>query len=527
MGGYGSESPMDTGESLAPNPGGNGAGSLIDTKVKTVSYNTVASQIYSASATVSADAPSGEIPKQINITNTGDTPAMVLTGYETYSDESTDSGATKYLQAMVMPGETYSPPVRAVISTEVAQTQFDGTANAVQAPSSINSALLWKDITADLGADVDATTDPITVTTAADHTNFFRVGDLIQIGRGTSQTDLEEANHYREILRVQSITNTTTMVCERALYGTTAGDNDSTNWNQGHTSGFPIFLPFFNAYHEVDKFSVAQTDTNGRFKCYNMFGYGRASSGRQGIVPGSFSMKFYQPGYQNCGMSGLTPSTHSGLAASTAYKIDITVDGGTKFQDLTFTTDTSVLTFGGSKGIIQKIQEALDTQYYTAGNLFEKKVNVALVDGDLRFTSGSHLSTSAILLEDTGDSLSLFDASAVGRFTAATSLPAAVAAKLPDDVVYDRVTYATSPNNIFCYDDGSGNIKGVCQGTINYETGAIDITGAPANAEFVFNVFYSSAFSGKVITGDNAMVEILANTVNQKRNTKLKVDIYG
>ena len=73
-----------------------------------------------------------------------------------------------------------------------------------------------------------------------------------------SQTDLTEANRYREILRVQSITNTTTMVCERALHGTNAGDYDSTNWNVGHGIGEPIYLPFFNAHHDFDKYSVAR-----------------------------------------------------------------------------------------------------------------------------------------------------------------------------------------------------------------------------------------------------------------------------
>ena len=39
---------------------------------------------------------------------------------------------------------------------------------------------------------------------------------------------------------------------------------------------------------------------------------------------------------------------------------------------------------------------ALDTAYYTAGNLFEKKVTVGIENGDVIFRSGSRLSSSAI-----------------------------------------------------------------------------------------------------------------------------------
>ena len=58
----------------------------------------------------------------------------------------------------------------------------------------------------------------------------------------------------------------------------------------------------------------------------------------------------------------------------------------------------------------------------------------------------------------------------------------------------------------------------MCSGTINYETGAVDMIGCPPNAEFVYSVAHSSAFSGKLVTGDNAIVEILANCPNQKKD---------
>ena len=524
---------FEGGGGFTPPPSyGGGGGRLRSTKkttpvfqkTKSIRNNTASDEIYSLSSTISASAPSGALPSRIVVQNTGGVPISILAGFETYSTETAESDELRYLHVVLMPGQIWEPPVRAVIHTSAAggafagseTEQFNGTAVPNFAPSSVNSGLLWKDI-ADLGGDVNATTDPITVTTASNHTNFFRVGDLIQIGRGTSQTDLTEANHYREILRVQSITSTTEMVCERALYGTDAGDSDSANWNQGHASGFPIFLPFFNAHYDVDKYSVAQTDNNGKFKCFNFFGLGRASSGVQGIVPGSVAMKFYNSGYQSLGLSGITPSTNSGLTASETLKLDITVDGDA-FADLTFTLDSSNVNFGGTNGVISKIQAAFDEQYYTAGNLFEKRVIVGIVDGDIRFTSGQHLSTSAILLADTGDGADSFiDSTANGRIPASGDIPAPVAARLPDDVIYDPITYATSPNTgVFLYDDGLGNLFGMGRGTINYETGAIDVKNCPPNAEFVYSVAHSSAFSGKASSGKNALVRILANTPSQK-----------
>ena len=470
-------------------------------KTKLIAYGT-SDQIYSASTTVAVDSPSSGMPHSIELTNSGVVPLNILVGYETYSTELLDSGATRYLHVMLMPGETYYPSVRAIISTEAASTQFDGTALENDAPASV----MYTDSTAKTTegfADDNDTTITFDNASGGSAGSMFKVNDLVRFDD--------------EVCRVVSLTDTVFTV-DRAVHGTTKAD---------HTNNTAIRLPFFNAYHDFDKYSVAQTDSNGKFKCNNFFGVGRAASGVQGIIPGSVAFKFYQPGYQSLGLSGITSSTNSGLTASTAYKIDITVDGGTLFQDLTFTTDSSNLNFGGTSGIISLIQSALDTQYYTAGNLFEKKVTVGIVNGDIRFTSGSHLSTSAMLLADTGDSGSFIDAAANGRIPASGDIPSAVAARLPDDVLYDRVTYATSSNiGAFGYDDGNGTLFGMCSGTINYETGAIDMTGCPANAEFVYTVAHSSGFSGKLDTGANAIVEILANTPSQKRSGSVILKTY-
>ena len=351
------------------------------------------------------------------------------------------------------------------------------------------------DILLNDGDNINATDTAIVV----DDGDYFRVGDLIRM--------------ESEIMEVTAI-STNTLTCIRGTHGSTA---------DSHNNDVAIRLPFFNAYSNYNKFTYSQTNESGKFKSTNLFGYGRSKTYPTGIVKGSFAAKFYNAGYQEFGMSGITPSTHSGLAASTAYGFNIAVDGGSAFVDLSFTTDASNLNFGGNNGVISKIQSALDTQYYTAGNLFEKKVTVAIVNGDIRFTSGNRTRASAIALAAPGSATTPFG---VGRIPAVGSIESAVAAALPDDSIFDLANYIESKNqNVFAYDDGKGNIHGAASGTINYETGAIDISG-PANAEFVVSFNYNSAHSGGVnetANQQNTIKEISARSMNSKIDAEVEI----
>ena len=186
--------------------------------------------------------------------------------------------------------------------------------------------------------------------------------------------------------------------------------------------------------------------------------------------------------------------------------------------------------------LFKKIQTALDTAYYTAGNLFEKKVNVFIRGGDVIFESQTKLSTSAIALTagTSGAGASVrFLAQANGRIPALANVPNAVNARLEPDTVYDPVTYSSSIKDIFIRDDGYGNLKygGSNVGRINYETGAVDwtIRSCP-NAEFVVSALYNSPLSGKQDATDsakvNSLMEVLGNTPQQKGSAKLKVETF-
>ena len=383
----------------------------------------------------------------------------------------------------------------------------------------VNSGKLYSTAIVDIATALENDTTTFVV----DDTAYFMVGDLIQLGSttGTTATNIE-------IARVASITNSTTMILERGLYGSITADKDAqTDSTNGAVVNAKVYLPWFNTQEDYDKYhddanalGIAQTNKTGRYTAQNLFGYGRTADAiADGIVKGSLAFKFYNAGFQEFGMSGVTPSTHSGLAASTTYQFNITVDGGSTFVDLAFTTDASNLNFGGNNGIISKIQAALDTQYYTSGNLFEKRVSVGIVGGDIRFTSGTRTRNSAILLAAPGSGTTPFG---VGRLPAIASVEKAVAAKLPDDTIEDK-TYNISKSNKsqFAYDDGKGNILGAATGTINYETGAIDIQG-PANAEIVASFTYNSAHSGG-LNGNNTIKSISARSLNSKINAEVEI----
>ena len=351
-------------------------------------------------------------------------------------------------------------------------------------------------------------------TSAANCTaNLFRRGDLIRVNDEIMEviaigdkSDL--ANNYLTVIR--------------GAHGSTAASD--------HADDAAIRFPFFNAYNNYNRYSVAQTNKDGKFKCMNFFGYGRTlDSVSDGLVPGSVCFKFYTSGYQEVGLSGITPNTNTGLSASTTYYFKIAVDGGTAYE-VAFVTDSSNTNFGGKNGVLSKIQDILDTQYYTEGNLFEKKVTVGLLNGDIRFTSGSHLSTSAIALtagtSGSANTDELFDGTnQIARFPA--TVESAIAARLPNDTLFDRVTNEERPNiGSIMYDDGNGNLVGVGTGTINYETGAVDFT-AGVNSEFVISATYLSAHSGgtdvSTTNGKNHITAVGARSTNQKLNARVRV----
>ena len=447
--------------------------------------------------------------KALLIKNAGLVGAEIRLKGEEWAHASPDTNGGVSYQSYLIPANDfiYLPNLRQLNFTTATSSAANGVSLDNQAPHGTMAR--------DTGADVDTATDGdiasgTTTTTLYledGHSKYFKVGDLIQM-----QSEICEVT---AVGTGADLANSTCTI-KRGMYGSAAAT---------HADDIPVSLPYFNAYADFDKYSTAQTDNSGRYKATNLFGFGRtADEVADGFVAGSISGKFYTAGYQELGMSGITASTESGLAASTAYAFDIACDGGSD-HTLAFTTSTNTK-FGGSDGILIKIQDALNVQYYTtSSNLIDKKVTVGIVGGDIRFTSGQRLSTSAISITAPASGTTIFG---VGRFVMIVgAIEAAVTALLPDDVIYDNKTNQSSPNvGAMFYDDGHGNISGTCNGKINYETGAIDITGCPPNAHFVVSAKYGSAHSGgeeSSATLGNSITGISGRSVNEKINTNIEI----
>ena len=491
------------------NGSGNGNGARVLERIKTFTYHATDHKLL---LDVEADQTVGSVKDsmvgELLIQNTGNKPSFAILAYRLWTSATAMSATTYHINYLLKPGEyIIVPDSPAVIADETIE-QLAGTVVTNEAPDSNMYSNSGADTTEGFADDNDTTITFDDGSGAVAHT-MFKVNDLIRLDN--------------EVCRITSIVDTAGdgaytpahFVVDRAVYGTTKAD---------HTNNTDIRFPFFNAYHDYDKFSVAQTDEQGRFKCFNLMGKGRAATGTQGITPGSFAMKFYQSGYQELGLTNVTPTQSTGLVASGSYWFKIAIDGGTA-ESINFTVDSSVTSWGGVNGVLSKIQTALDDKYNNKdSNTFNKKSRVGIVGNDVRFTSGSHLSTSAIALTAGVDGASAaynIFAQQNGWTPALANIDAAVAARLPDDTLYDRITYDSAPNErAFCYDDGFGNLIGACGGSINYETGALDLVNAPPNAEFVFSCLHSSAFSGKQNATNaskmNSLKAIYGNLPNQK-----------
>ena len=488
--------------------------------------------------TVSGTKGASTIPsiKSFCVQNTGSCGAEIQIIFQEWKNNSNvddansvdmGGGATvnRYVSILLAAGEFFYLPHGRIIG-------YNADASAANATSIDNTAPNSNRYT-DSGANLSSAVDSPDTSINVDDGSYFKVGDLIQFG------DDNATATKAEIMEVTAITDTAgdgaftpaALAVKRGLYGSNINDKDAqTDAIAGVVSGANVYLPFFNTYNRFNKYSVVQTNKDGKFHAYNFFGYGRTVDAiADGIQPGSIAIKFYNAGYQELGLSGITANTNSGLTASTTYQFTIAVDGGTAY-DLDLLTDSSNVNWGGVNGLISKINDIFRTQYYTSGsNLFETDVSVSLVNGDVRFTSGSQLSSSAILLGDSsgGDT----DIWAAGRVPALASIEGAVAADLPDDTIYDSVTYHSTKNKAaFMYDDGHGNLVGAGSGKINYETGEINFTSLP-NAEFVVSLIHKSAHAGGIdadtSAGKNTIQSIGARSVNSKMNTTVKVVAYN
>ena len=367
-----------------------------------------------------------------------------------------------------------------------------------------------------------------------DDGDWFKVNDLIMIDS--------------EVMSIESI-STNTLTVKRGLLGST---------DVAHTEDDELHYFFGNEYLPFDN-GKCMTDQTGKFKQRGaFFGYGRtADKIASGIVPGSIAIgPFYtQGGYLDWGLQNIKASDKTGLAASTAYTFHIVVDefnvGGIDSVStetaILFTTDSSDTTFAGSgNAVLPKIQARFDALFYDASSgLFNKRVRISLLNGDIRVRSGSNHSETRIGIANVSGTTPF----GVGRFPAlASSVPSlqgsehgggttdtivfGPASSLAPETIDDRVTGKTNTNtSAFIFDDGNGNLlfNGANVGWIDYEKGHCEFRHLP-NAEFKIYAESHSAHSGGasyIVNGYNTIQAIKGRSMNPKENTKLQVILLG
>ena len=277
------------------------------------------------------------------------------------------------------------------------------------------------------------------------------------------------------------------------------------------------------------------TDGNGEASSTDHFG----ETDTAGVVPGSYVINFYASGYQELGITNTTnkgasvsQTTESNLAANTAYTFKITVDGGSA-QNIAFTTHTSDTTLGdpsdsSSTGVLRKIQVALNANSVTNG------VVVSIVNGDIRFTSPTRLTSSAIALAAPDSGTTPFG---VGIIPAVGDIDGAVAAALEATSTADNTLLSTKikGNNTdhLMLDQGDGTMTRVNGGTatIDYdEGGTVKLIGCPPNANFQVHYIYNSAHSGELLVTagtSNALKKIFARSMNRAENAQLQIVAFN
>ena len=359
----------------------------------------------------------------------------------------------------------------------------------------------------DMGCDTD-TEDSSTSTTIAfdDAAEKFREGDFIFFDTSTS-----------DAMRVVSVDGTTQITVERGVLGYTA---------QTIPDNTDVFMYAGNQLHdkgtEDDSGTNIRTDANGRFKGMLLGDSGAVPRGTAatavagGIVPGSVNVQFpLHGGYQNLGIN-VSATDSTGLAVSTTYEFRIT-DSLVTTSDIAFTTDSSDVSWGKVISLINTAFKDADLDY-TCG----------IVNGDVRFSALKWLDGDSITLADPSSGTEPWNVGNVPD-TAAHETP--VKTRFPAAKITD-VESGKKVQNVqnMLVDDGNGNLIGdVGSGTVNYDSGIIDVT-ALYRAEFKTAFSYASAHAGiptRAANLSNMVKLIAARSTNAYKDGELTLVCYS
>ena len=266
------------------------------------------------------------------------------------------------------------------------------------------------------------------------------------------------------------------------------------------------------------------TDGNGHVLTDSLFG--QTDTG--GINPGSLLIVFYEEAYKELGITNATnksgaqlSTTSTGLAVNTAYAFKLSINGVTA-TDVAFTTHTSDVTWGNGlldgNGVLSKINTALRAAYYAGTQAYVARFTI--VDGDVRCSSGSRLSSGAVDLDAPGSGTPMFG---VGNIPAIGDTETAVTASSASEFSL----YGLDPANaLIDYGDGTGTRAN--GGTFKFieldglgkykESGLLELFNCPPHASFKLWASYNSAHSGLADAdndGDNCLKGIYARSLSK------------
>tara|TARA_B100000519_G_C14241334_1_gene437472 strand:+ start:397 stop:2313 length:1917 start_codon:yes stop_codon:yes gene_type:complete len=288
----------------------------------------------------------------------------------------------------------------------------------------------------------------------------------------------------------------------------------------------------------------AGTDKNGKYKNNTFLGAATRSSNHiQGLVPGGQYIDLPVPVSQRLGLNNLNQTTSSGLTASTAYNFALNLDG--QRETITFTTDASNTNWGGVNGVISKIRAALNTKIKD-GSLY-RNVSVVLENGDIVFKSHvgggdwNGYCTNRGTDHKVRSGASQIDIQKVGsgnEFLGSGNVPGVMQPATSNEFKEVETLHPNTNEIINDYsnmliDRGDGTLKRNLggHGTINYESGALELEGLPPWSQLQGYYIKDSAHCGQLDTkageSRNGINKVFARSVNAKANALVKITILA
>lgn len=217
-------------------------------KTKSVGYNaTTSDQIFAISSDPGSSSKEA-MPNSVEVVNTGGVPIFLMVGYSSYSDDTTIV-ATDFLHVLLPPGQTFSPPVRAVISDNADNTMMFGTAIDNLAPDSNEYTDSEANVDDGSGLDIIGQASETKLflepwTSITNHSgNKFFVGDLIRVNDEIMEVTAVSKGNDGAASGATNLANTYLTVI-RGVHGSTAASD--------HADTAAVRFPFFNAYHRIN-----------------------------------------------------------------------------------------------------------------------------------------------------------------------------------------------------------------------------------------------------------------------------------